>query len=374
MSNHSSIDKILLHFSLIPGVGPSLVGRLLSTLGVDQLPKIYTYSVNEVIQKTALSERYARLLVDGLADTRALEQELVLLEQNGFAWLSLVSQEYPQLLRHIYSPPIGLYVWGSTHVLHQKSVGIVGSRLAGLYAERVINSLIPPLVEHNMVIVSGGARGVDGMAHKATCDAGGATVVVLGSGLLRLYPASNRKLFERVVQTGGALVSTFPLQTIAAAHNFPARNRVIAGIAQGCVVVQAAQKSGAKITASLALQEGREVFAVPGSIFDQLSIGCHELLSQGATLVSSAADILRQFGYNPRPPKKQESMQQDIFVDKQQLEEKLDGVLAYCAEPISFDDLKEKTNYDTQKLQDELFDLQCSGKIEQNFLGLWQIK
>jgi Predicted Rossmann fold nucleotide-binding protein involved in DNA uptake len=151
------------------------------------------------------------------------------------------------------------------------------------------------MVENGWVIVSGGAIGADSMAHAKTVACGGRTMAIIGSGLLNPYPSSNEKLFNDILASGGLILSPFGMQTVARPGNFPARNRVIAGLSLGCVVVQAAKKSGASITAQLALDNGREVFAVPGLFHDELSIGCHALIQQGAKIISDAYDILAEF-------------------------------------------------------------------------------
>lgn len=378
MNSMHAANSTLLHLSLIKHAGPTLIARLLTTVGPENLPELYTWSARDIIERAAVAEQYAQQIIDGLADTGLLEREIELIERADCSWISLVHAQYPELLKHIYAPPTGLYVKGSCDVLRKPSIGIVGSRDAGQYAERVIEALVPPLLEHELVIVSGGARGVDAMAHKAVCALGGQTVVVQGAGLLHLYPVSNRKLFERVLENNGALVSIFPMQLEAAAHTFPIRNRVIAGMARGCVVVQAASKSGAKITASCALQEGRDVFAVPGSIFDPLSQGCHELLADGATLVASADDILSCYGY-VQAGSKDSSKKREMPDDRDKQADMFKpavaddtGLLVFCKEPVSFDELMHMTGMSSQQLHDELFTLQCDGRLQQNFMGLWQ--
>ena len=170
-----------------------------------------------------------------------------------------------------------------------------------------VTSFIPELVHNGCSIVSGGALGIDGLAHRATLEAQGVTVAVLGSGLLKPYPAAHKTLFKKIIECRGALVSCFPLLTEPKPALFPARNRIIAGLSRGCLVVQAGIPSGALITAQYAVDEGREVFAVPGSLDNPLSVGCHRLISQGATLVTSASDILASFGIMPEPSAKKQA-------------------------------------------------------------------
>ncbi len=226
------------------------------------------------------------------------------------------------------------------------------------------------------MIVSGGAQGADTMAHKKTIESGGKTIAVLGSGLLKLYPPSNKKLFEKIVETGGALVTPFSLQTDPFPYNFPERNRIIAGMSKGCVVIQAAAKSGAAITARFALAQGREVFAVPGSIFNPLSHGCHALIAQGARNVTQAADILEELGYGQSQvddlPQQQivfKPAKKDIEFEGSNLEHL---IVKSCLQPATLDELLEITQISLIELTQVLFDLQLKGLISQNVAGLWQ--
>ncbi len=176
------------------------------------------------------------------------------------------------------------------------------------------------------------------------------------------YPWENRNLFREVVEKGGTLVSPFPLTLKPFPGNFPARNRIISGLSRGCIVIQAAKKSGALITARFALEQGRQVFAVPGSIFDNLSVGCHRLIAEGARLASSFEDILEEFG---------EAVQKKSS-DKVGTTENADPVLECLREALSIDELTLKLNMDVATLQDRLFELQLKGKAQQNFAGYWE--
>jgi DNA processing protein len=279
--------------------------------------------------------------------------------------------DYPERLAHIHLPPAVLYVRGDTGVLARRSGAIVGSRNANDYAQRVLRTLIPPLVGAGLVVVSGGARGVDGMAHAITSASGGQTVVVLGSGLARPYPAEHRALFDEVLATGGAVVSPFPMMMQAERGNFPARNRIIAGLSEGVIVVQAARKSGALITAQYALEQGRFVGAVPGSIDDPLSEGCHALLKEGAVVIAGVEDVCAEFGLVPtavdlEPEKK--STVSDVVQEPRSL---VHPLLALLDEPQSFDYLFTRAQLSYGDLQEQLFTLQLEGYIDQDPVGRW---
>jgi DNA processing protein len=369
-------EDILLHLSLLRGIGPGMVERICSAIPADSINSIYAYSYND-FRALGLGEQTALSLVEGLKDYGVVEQERSLLEKHGIEWISFYHPAYPLLLKEIHLPPVGLYVRGELGNL-EHCIALVGSRKANAYGQRVIEYLVPSLVKTGWTIVSGGALGADAMAHKATIKAGGKTIVVLGSGLLRPYPSMNIRLFDQVVQAGGALVSSFSLQTGPHAGNFPARNRIIAGLSRGCIVVQAAQESGASITARFALEQGREVFAVPGSIEDELSAGCHALLQQGATLITKADDVNQHMGViveTDASVAEQLSVLKQVIVRDAPQEYPLteeEHIVRYCDQPRSLDELMEMTSKDMMTLQTILADLHLQGRLEYTYAGLWQ--
>ena len=287
-------EQILLHISLISGVGPVAVQKIVQN--VQDLILLYSMRVHDFVTVCRISQRLAQLVVDGLQDKKPLDDELSLIVKHRVKITTIISDDYPELLKHINVPPVVLYYHGIALNKFSLCCAVVGSRKSNNYGKKVVQQLLPSLVAHDVTIVSGGAIGIDTLAHQETLASYGKTIAVLGSGLLCPHPLRNRQLFNRIVQNGGAIVSPFALTMAAHPGNFPARNRIIAGLSKGCIVVQAAQKSGARITADFALNQGRTVFAVPGMIDDPVSIGCHELIRQGATLISSAHDVLVDFG------------------------------------------------------------------------------
>ncbi len=208
------------------------------------------------------------------------------------------------------------------------------------------------------------------MVHRATIDAGGTTMVVLGSGLLKPYPYQHKKLFADVIATGGALVSIFPLATDPLPGNFPARNRVIAGVTDGVVVIQAAHKSGTRITAQFALEQGRNVYAVPGCFDDPLSSGCHALIKEGATLITKGEDILEDYGIYSQFSGIN-TLKASVSSGDNQLSLQ-ETIVTLCKEPHSLDELAIKTEKDLAELQNILFEMHTNGVIEQDFMGLWK--
>lgn len=222
------------------------------------------------------------------------------LRDRGVRWLPRSAARFPPGLAAIFDPPPGLFVRGETDdgLLEHASVAIVGARSCSAYGASVARKLGRELAAAGLVVVSGLARGVDGEAHRGAVEAGGATVAVLGCGVDRVYPAAHAELARRVT-TCGLIVSEYAPGVEPAPWRFPARNRIIAGLAAATVVVEARERSGALITADLALEEGREVFAVPGEITSALSAGTNALLRNGATALTSPGDVLHAFGIAP---------------------------------------------------------------------------
>ena len=233
-------------------------------------------------------------------DTKQLDADLAWLDLPGHYLVTWNDNRYPSRLREIADPPAALFVAGDPDALNLLQLGIVGSRNPSASGRRIAYSFANQLSEHGFVITSGLASGIDFCAHQGTLDTNGRTIAVLGSGADRIYPSRHRYLAEKI--TGhGALVSEFPPGTAPLARNFPRRNRVISGLSTGILVVEADQRSGSLITARFAADQGREVFAVPGSIYNPLTKGCHYLIKQGAKLVESLEDVLEELQVSPRP-------------------------------------------------------------------------
>ena len=218
-------------------------------------------------------------------------------KQQGISCLTLSSPEYPGLLRQIHHPPRILFIKGSLAQLPERLVAIVGSRKASPYGKNVAERLGEDLASAGVAIVSGAARGIDSAAHRGCLQQKGKTIAVLGCGIDVVYPPENRELLQEIVATGGCVMSEYAPGTQPRPQFFPARNRIIAGLAQATIVVEAHEKSGALITADMALDEGREVLAVPGSVFSPGSKGPHHLLQQGAALVENGDDVLQACGW-----------------------------------------------------------------------------
>jgi len=225
------------------------------------------------------------------SDWKRVDEELEKAARSGISLLPMTHRDYPGELRHLPDPPPLLYVRGTLR--EEPAVAVVGSRRATAYGKFMTDRLVRELARHGIAVVSGMARGIDTAAHWGALRAKGRTVAVLGSGMDVVYPRENGELMERIPESG-AVVTEFPFRTPPLAANFPARNRIISGLSMGVAVVEAGEKSGSLITARLALEQGKEVFAVPGSIDSPVSRGTHRLLRQGAKLVESVHDILEE--------------------------------------------------------------------------------
>jgi DNA processing protein len=214
------------------------------------------------------------------------------LQQPANHLLTYVDDSYPALLKEIPDPPLLLYVSGDPEVLHLPQLAIVGSRSASRSGISLSGAFARDLAAAGITVTSGLARGIDGAAHAAAVALSKPTVAVLGSGLMNIYPRQHQALAAEIIEQGGALVSEYPLEMPPLAHNFPRRNRIISGLSAGVLVVEAARRSGSLITARLALEQGREVFALPGALNNPQSHGCHDLIREGATLIETSAQII----------------------------------------------------------------------------------
>ena len=344
--------------------------RIRERIPHDQLDQLYAMSTQELASRGALSLTQAQTVVTGLADTGLLERTCTTMTKQSMHWMTIATPNYPELLKHIYAPPTVLY-WFGTLPHNDHTIAMVGSRNADAYGQRIIDRIVPDIVHAGGTIVSGGALGIDTMAHRKSLELGGNTTVVLGSGLLHWYPHANKKLFQAIIEQGGCVMSPFAPQVQPLPGNFPARNRIIAGISRATVVVQASQKSGALITAQYALDQGREVMAVPGAIDDPLSQGCNTLLAQGATVVTDSSPLLQILGLSsPAACLKPQAEKPIQLSAPLTIEEK---VLILCKQPHSIDELIDAALVDTpDQLMQLLFDIQLAGKIEQDFTGRWQ--
>jgi DNA processing protein len=278
-----------LGFNLVAGIGPRRLQALLDTFG--NLAAAWQARPAQ-LREAGLDRRALGNLLEARS-TLSLDRELEKVEQAGVRLVCWEDAAYPRHLRNIYDPPPLLYVRGSLEKDDEWAVGVVGTRRATVYGKEATRRLTGGLASSGITIVSGLARGIDAQAHRAALDAGGRTVAVLGCGVDVVYPPEHRRLAHEVVERG-ALLTEYPLGTQPEASNFPPRNRIISGLSLAVVVVEAGARSGALITADFAADQGRDVFAVPGNIFQRSSEGCNRLIREGAIPALSASDILEE--------------------------------------------------------------------------------
>lgn len=280
--------KSLIHLNLIPGIGNHTIRRLLTAFGSAEQSLAATSE--ELAQINGLTPDVRRQFIDGRSRP-PLARELELIEQHQCHIVTINDESYPSLLKQINDPPVLLYVVGEFPIQDAPSIAIVGSRSPTEYGKTTSQQLSYQLAARGITVVSGFARGIDSCVHRGALEAGGHTVAVFGCGLSIIYPDTNRTLAAEIVKSG-ALISEFPMTMPPLGTNFPRRNRVISGLTLGTLVVEASDRSGSLITARHAAEQGREVFAVPGQIFSEVSRGTHSLINQGATLIHSVDDLL----------------------------------------------------------------------------------
>lgn len=364
----------LLRLLQVPQFGAQRIGRLLSEVDFAQFCE---YDKSQLKQMGWNEKQIHRWFNP---DKNWIEQALTWAEQPNNQIITLFDDSYPFLLRQISTAPPLLYVKGCVKSLSLPQIAIVGSRDYSPYGEYWAGQFAADLARNDMVVTSGLAIGIDGFAHQRVVAEKGVTIAVLGSGLSQVYPARHKKLAEQIVELGGALVSEFAPNQPPVGENFPRRNRIISGLSLGTLVIEATLNSGSLITARYALEQGREVFALPNGVQNPYAQGCHKLIKDGALLVESVADILEAVAYQHQP------QQIRLFDEKLPVSHSLQAVkkqekvvknppnLTTCQqeiyqhislEPISIDDLAKAAEISVENLLVELLGLELSGAIKQ---------
>ena len=283
----------MLRLMLVPGLGTVRLTRLLDTFG--SAAGLLRADFEELARVKGISEPVLQALARKHWNDSEVERQLEVLKTIGARPVFRWQDEYPVYLAQLYDAPLLIFVRGKVEHLNRPCLAVVGTRGPSLYGREMVRKLSEGLAAAGFTIVSGLARGIDSLAHVAALDAGGTTVAVLGCGADRIYPAENQKLAERIVEQG-CLVSEYLMGTPPEGKNFPRRNRIISGLSRGVLVVEAGRSSGALITAAYALDQDREVFAVPGDAARNLSHGTNMLIQQGAKLVQTVADVVSELG------------------------------------------------------------------------------
>ncbi len=354
-STKLSASKYWVGFSSVRGIGPMKFRALLNHFG--DLEEAWRADALE-LKEAGLDKRALGSFMT-MRSTISLDGEMEKIERQGVKLLTWEDPAYPPRLLNIYNPPPVLYVKGKILDEDQWAVAVVGTRGATVYGKEVTQRIAGGLARNGLTIVSGLARGIDSVAHRAALEAGGRTIAVLGSGVDVIYPAESRKLAQATIERG-ALVSEYTLGTRPEAGNFPPRNRIISGLSLGVVVIEAGERSGALITADFALDQGREVFAVPGNIFRKKSMGTNKLIQQqGSKLVLSVEDILEELNLT------MVSQQAEVraIVPENETEAAL---LEYItADPVHVDEIGQKSGLPIAQVSSTLALMELKGMVRQ---------
>jgi DNA processing protein len=348
-----------LALSLTPGVGSTLIKRLLDQF--DNPKAVFQAPMKELLRIEGLGEKVALEIHKGPLE-KTVERELSLLQKVGGTILTLKEDAYPRRLRDIYDPPAVLYVRGELRKEDELAVSIVGSRKTSPYGRGIAEKVSQELARHGVTIVSGMARGIDSLAHWGAISAGGRTIAVLGCGVDVVYPSENRSLFEKIIDHG-AILSEFRMGSVPEAGHFPKRNRIISGLALGVVVVEASAKSGSLLTAGYALEQGREVFAVPGNVGFEGSRGTNRLIKEGAKMVESSDDILEEILPQWNGEKEQTHMVERSGQDLPEEERVLYELLSEV--PLHIDLIIQGSGFEPGAVSGLLLNLELKGLIAQ---------
>ncbi len=352
--------EALVCLNAVDAVGSIRIKKLLSVFG--SAHEILEASPEKWMQAASMTPNMLQRMLEARKkfDANAEIKEAC---KKGIKIVTIHDDSYPDILKEIHDPPIVLYVKGRFSSSDQNAIGVVGSRGASFYGLSCAKEFSSFLARAGLTIVSGMARGIDTAAHRAALDSKGRTIAVLGSGLMDIYPPENELLFEDIAK-GGAVISEFPLHTPPRAQNFPMRNRIISGLSRGILVVEASAKSGALITARFALEQGREVFAVPGKVSSGTSVGANELIKQGARMATSPGEILEDLRFNfmiPGIPKDAQILSEALGLNAREL--KVINILD--DEPSSLDDISFKTGLHISELLSVLMGLELKNAVKQ---------
>lgn len=283
--------KYWIWFSRIENLTPKTLIMLLEKFGN---PINLFNKTREQLLKENIKEKYIDKIINPIYREN-LNNYIEYMKKNCIDIITIYDEYYPEKLKEIYDPPVMLYIKGKKEILEEKAVSIVGCRNSSKYGENISKKIAYNLSLNNINIVSGLAKGIDSFAHIGALEAKGKTIAVVGCGLDTVYPRENTNLFKNIIKQGGAVISEYVVGTKPLAYNFPRRNRIISGLSDSVIVVEAKEKSGTLITADFALEQGKEIYAVPGNIDNPNSYGTNELIKQGAKVLTSIKDILEDF-------------------------------------------------------------------------------
>lgn len=355
------IDKEqLINLSAIPGVGATRIRALVAHFKSTE--HIFNASIKQLTAIEGIETKTAKSIKD-YSDFDYGTQQVNKARQAGIDIIDFWDERYPENLKRIYDPPAFLFVKGTLTKQDKYAISIVGTRLPSSYGKVIAEKFAKELAQKGLVIISGLARGIDTISHWAAVQSGGRTISVMGSGLDHIYPSENKKLSEKIIEQG-ALISEFPMGTEPDAVNFPRRNRIISGLALGTIVVEAGLKSGALLTANYALEQNREVFAVPGNINSPKSMGTNQIIKDGAKLITDANDVLVEL--EPQLKhflKHDEAKSKELPEDLSELEKMLMSKLSN--EPIHIDKLANVIGKSTAETLSALLPLEFKDLVKQ---------
>ncbi|MFQ3548425.1 MAG: DNA-processing protein DprA [Armatimonadota bacterium] len=337
-------------------LNPRLANDLLEKFGSPEV--IFNVSDEELLSVKRCNEKHIEKI--RMPEPAVIQEDLKKLDKYDIKILTIKCKDYPQSLKNIYDPPVMLYMRGKVIERDKLSIAIVGSRKASIYGKSIAEKLSKELAQRSLTIVSGGARGIDTCAHTGALAVGGRTIAFLGCGIDIVYPAENKAMFS-AISKNGAILSEFPMGSNPDPWRFPARNRLVSGISMGVLVCQSPITSGALITAEYALEQGRNVWAVPGNIDDSRNQGCHKLIKDGAGLVESAEDIFFDLGID----KKEENHTLDLDMPVESFSEDEQKIISLLSlEPVSMDDIIRESGLPVSKVSGALIMLEMKRLVK----------
>lgn len=348
--------------NMLPRIGPVRVRKLIDHLGSAE--QVLSSSTDKLMRVQGVGPQLAQL-ISGWQDAIDLTKEINEAESREIKIITQADSDFPKPLLEMYDTPLVLYVWGELSSVDDKGIAVVGSRNYSHYGQQSARRLSFQLAHSGVTVLSGLARGIDTFSHEGAIAAGGRTVAVIGSGLAQVYPPENMELAGKIAAGHGAVISEFPLFVKPNKNTFPMRNRIVAGWSSGVLVVESPLWSGSQITANLANEMGKQVYAIPGQIDSPSSAGCHELIRNGATLVTSAEDILADFETLPLSDLGSVEKQVEVNPALLSLSEKERGLLdCLSSSPVLMDELVDRTRYPLPELSVLLMQMELKKLIE----------
>jgi len=354
--------KYWIKLNMIPGVGSQTYRRLVEYFGSPKAVLNASLEEFEIVRGITTSVCHE---IVNYRENIFIDREMELIERHNCDVITIEDDTYPFNLKNIYDPPPIIYIKGEINPNNSRAISVVGSRNATQYGKSVAEWISNQLASQGIMVISGMAHGIDTAAHNGALDFGGNTIAVVANGLDIVYPPENIRLYERIINSG-AVISELPMGTKPHRAHFPKRNRIISGMSLGTIIVEASSKSGALITADFALEQGREVFAVPGQIFSEPSKGTHELIKQGAKLVDSIEDIINELpSHSYQTSEEGKINDEDAKVEAQlsQDEKAIWNVIKLS--PIHIDDISRQSNLPIYKVSSVLVMLELKGLIRQ---------